>query len=58
MQTTSKHEDQGLGQTALERPTDLLHYISVMKNAIQAMEKHHSEMQEAYSSMSHQCANV
>ena len=46
--------DEGLDQTALEKPADFLHHISVMKEAIRAMEKYHGEMQEAYKSMSQQ----
>ena len=39
---------------AFERPAAFLHHISVMKEAIRVMEKHHWEMQEAYKSMPQQ----
>ena len=45
---------KGLDKAALEKPAAFLHHISVMKEAIQAMEKHHAEMNGAYVSMSHQ----
>ena len=54
----SLDQDHGLDQTALEKPTAFLNHISVMKEGIQAMDKHHSEMQEAWEKMSHQCTTI
>ena len=56
--TGSLDEDQGLEQRALEKPIAFLNHISVMKEGIQAMNKHHADMQEAWASMSHQCTTV
>ena len=38
----------------MENPAAFLHHISVMKEAVQAMGKHHADMKEAYAAMSQQ----